>query len=79
MADMKYTAKDSVFSFIFRQPENTRRLYLALHPEDSDVTEADCKLITLEHIGAVDKVPEIKRQGRFQARKKMPFGITLSI
>lgn len=50
MADMKYTAKDSVFSFIFRQPENTRRLYLALHPEDSDVTEADCKLITLEHI-----------------------------
>ena len=50
MADMKYTAKDSVFSFIFRQPENTRRLYLALHPEDSDVTEADCKLVTLEHI-----------------------------
>ena len=50
MADMKYTAKDSVFSFIFRQPENTRRLYLALHPADSDVTEADCKLITLEHI-----------------------------
>ncbi len=50
MADMKYTAKDSIFSFIFRQPENTRRLYLALHPEDSDVTEADCKLITLEHI-----------------------------
>lgn len=50
MADMKYTAKDSVFSFIFRQPENTRRLYLTLHPEDTDVTEADCKLVTLEHI-----------------------------
>lgn len=33
----------------------------------------------LGHFGAVDKVPEIKRQGRFQARKKMPFGITLSI
>lgn len=47
---MKYTAKDSVFSFIFRQPENTRQLYLALHPEDKDVTEADCKLITLEHV-----------------------------
>ena len=30
-------------------------------------------------LGAVDKVPEIKRQGRFQARKKMPFGITLSV
>lgn len=50
MADMKYTTKDSVFSFIFRQPENTRRLYLTLHPEDVDVTEADCKLVTLEHI-----------------------------
>ena len=50
MADMKYTAKDSVFSFIFRQPENTRHLYLTLHPEDVDVTEADCKLVTLEHI-----------------------------
>jgi len=24
MAEMKYTAKDSVFSFVFRQPENTR-------------------------------------------------------
>ena len=30
MAEMKYTAKDSVFSFIFKQPENTRQLYLAL-------------------------------------------------
>lgn len=50
MADMKYTAKDSVFSFIFRQPENTHQLYLTLHPEDLDVTEADCKLVTLEHI-----------------------------
>lgn len=50
MAEMKYTAKDSVFSFIFKQPENTRRLYLALHPEDTGVTEADCKLVTLEHV-----------------------------
>lgn len=25
-------------------------LYLALHPEDTDVTEADCKLVTLENI-----------------------------
>ena len=50
MAEMKYTAKDSVFSFIFKQPENTRQLYLALHPEDTEVTEADCKLVTLEHV-----------------------------
>lgn len=50
MAEMKYTAKDSVFSFIFKQPENTRQLYLALHPEDTGVTEEDCKLVTLEHV-----------------------------
>ena len=50
MAEMKYTAKDSVFSFVFRQPENTRKLYLALHPEETGVTETDRKLITLEHI-----------------------------
>ena len=50
MADMKYTEKDSVFSFIFRQPENTRRLYMALHPEDNGVTEEDCRLVTLEHV-----------------------------
>ena len=50
MSEMKYTAKDSVFSFIFRQPENLLRLYQALHPEDTEVTEADCKLVTLEHI-----------------------------
>jgi len=50
VAEMKYTAKDSVFSFVFRQPENTRRLYLTLHPEDTDVTEADCKLVTLEYV-----------------------------
>ena len=31
---MNYTVKDSVFSFIFRQPENICRLYLTLHSED---------------------------------------------
>ena len=50
MAEMKYTVKDSIFSFIFKQPENTRELYLALHPEDTGVTAEDCKLVTLEHI-----------------------------
>ena len=50
MPKMKYTLKDSVFSYLFKQPEYARELYLALHPEDSDVTEADCKLVTLENI-----------------------------
>ena len=31
---MNYTVKDSVFSFIFRQPENTCRLYPTLHSGD---------------------------------------------
>ena len=48
MAEMKYTLKDSVFTFLMKQPEYARKLYLALHPEDTDVTEADCKLVTLD-------------------------------
>ena len=50
MAKMKYTLKDSIFTFVFKQPKYARELYLALHPEDTDVTEADCKLVTLENI-----------------------------
>ncbi len=50
MPKMKYTLKDSVFTFIFKQPEYARELYLALHPEDTDVTEEDCKLVTLENV-----------------------------
>ena len=48
MPKMKHTAKDSVFSYIFREPENLRQLYLALHPEDTDITEEECHPITLE-------------------------------
>lgn len=44
------TIKDSVFTYVFKQPECTRKLYLALRPEDTDVIEADCKLVTLENI-----------------------------
>ena len=50
MAKMKYTLKDSVFTYIVKQPEYARELYLALHPEDPDITEADCKLVTLENV-----------------------------
>ena len=48
--DMKRNVKDSVFTYLFRQPEYTRQLYLSLHPEDSSVTEADFKIVTLENI-----------------------------
>lgn len=50
MPEMRYTLKDSVFTFVFKQPEYARKLYLALHPEDADVTEGDCKLVTLENV-----------------------------
>ena len=50
MAEMKRSVKDSVFTYLFRQPEYTRQLYLALHPEDTDVKESDFKLVTLENV-----------------------------
>jgi len=50
MSEMRYAVKDSVFTYVFKQPEYARKLYLALHPEDTNVTEEDCKLITLENV-----------------------------
>lgn len=50
MPEMRRTIKDSVFTFLFKQPEYTRQLYLTLHPEDTGVTEEDCKIITLENV-----------------------------
>ena len=32
----KYTAKDSVFTSLFREPKYLLQLYQALHPEDLD-------------------------------------------
>lgn len=50
MPDMRRAVKDSVFTYLFKQPEYARQLYLSLHPEDTDVTEQECKLVTLENI-----------------------------
>lgn len=52
MPELLRKIKDSVFTYLFRQPEYTRQLYLALHPEDTSVTEQDCKIVTLENIMA---------------------------
>ena len=46
----KHTAKDSVFTRLFREPGNALKLYQAIHPEDTTATEADCELTTLETI-----------------------------
>jgi hypothetical protein len=50
MSEIKRTIKDSVFTYLFSQPEYARELYLNLHPEDQGVTEADVRLVTLENI-----------------------------
>lgn len=50
MAEMKRSIKDSVFSYLFRQPKYTLELYRTLHPEDSSATEDDMKLITIENV-----------------------------
>lgn len=50
MAEMKRGIKDSVFTYLFRQPEYALKLYQTLHPEDTSTTEADLKLVTLENI-----------------------------
>ena len=50
MPEMKRTVKDSVFTCLFSDPKYARELYLYLHPEDPDVTEADCRLVTIENI-----------------------------
>ena len=35
----KYTAKDSVFTTLFRDKKYLLQLYRALHPEDTETTE----------------------------------------
>ena len=53
MPDLKRRVKDSVFTYLFQQPEYTLELYRSLHPEDTEATEADCRLVTLENVLAV--------------------------
>ena len=64
MPELKRTIKDSVFTYLFRQPEYTRELYLALHPEDTDVTEDDIKLVTLENVMTVGQYNDLGIQVR---------------
>ncbi len=42
----KYTAKDSVFTSLFREPKYLLQLYQALHPEDLEATEDSIKNVT---------------------------------
>ena len=49
-ARLRWTARDSVFTFLCRRPEYLRELYLSLHPEDAGVREEDIRLVTLENV-----------------------------
>jgi len=46
----KRKIKDSVFTNLFQDKKYLLRLYKALHPEDSNVTEEDIKDVTIKHI-----------------------------
>ena len=50
MPKLKRAVKDSVFSFLFHEPEYLRQLYVTLHPEDSGIEAKDIKLITIENV-----------------------------
>lgn len=46
----KYTAKDSVFSTLFRDKKYLMQLYRALHPEDTETTEDALTDITIRNV-----------------------------
>ena len=50
MLKPRHTDKDSVFTYLFRQPGNALKLYLSLHPEDTAVSESDIQIVTLENV-----------------------------
>ncbi len=47
---VKWTAKDSVFTNLFKEPKYLLRLYKALHPEDTSVTESDLMDVTINNV-----------------------------
>ncbi len=50
MPHMKRTVKDSVFTYLFQDPQYTLQLYKSLHGEDDGVEEKDIELITLTNV-----------------------------
>ena len=64
MPEMNRKFKDSVFTYLFSDPKYMRELYLYLHPEDKDVTEAECRLVTTENILSVGQYNDLGIQVR---------------
>lgn len=67
MPEPKRTIKDSVFTFLFSQPEYMKQLYQVLHPEDTEVQEKDFKLVTLENVLSIGQYNDLG----FQVRDKL--------
>ncbi len=66
MPEMKRNIKDSVFTYLFRDPKYMRELYLSLHPEDTQVTVKDFQLVTLQNILANGQYNDLGMQVRRQ-------------
>ena len=47
---MRHSGKDTVFRDMFSKKKYLIQMYKALHPEDSTITKADLKIITLQSI-----------------------------
>ena len=61
---VKRTLKDSVFTYLFRQPIYARELYLSLHPEDASVRQEDIRVVTLENVMTVGQYNDFGMQVR---------------
>ena len=59
MSELRRNFKDSVFTFLFSDPKYARELYLYLHPEDTDVTEEECRLVTTKNILAIGQYNDL--------------------
>ena len=46
----KRNMKDSVFTDIFKKPENLLKLYKALHPDDNSIKIDDLSIVTISNI-----------------------------
>lgn len=64
MAETKRNIKDSVFTYLFSQPEYAKQLYLTLHPEDADVSESDFSFVTIENVLTIGQYNDLGIQVR---------------
>ena len=62
MSELKRNVKDSLFTYLFKQPEYAKQLYLALHPEDTNVQDEDFKFVTLENVLSIGQYNDLGLQ-----------------